>query len=225
VLPIRQLEADKAVYARGTGLPDQEVPLDDPGLRFGDDVPAPTVTVDGKAWHPASPSLEAAGPGCQVFMLDSDAGAVRFGNGVNGAVPRAGAALRVGFQACRGRAGNLPAGLAWGVQGLHGDYGANPEPTRGGEDRLELDDLRRLARRRLAESRPLVTADDIAGAALADPDLRVARAELISGFDRDRFGTLAKATRTLVAVRARRRSEGPPAGAEPSAWLDAWPAA
>lgn len=54
------------------------------------------ITVDGKAWS-AIDDLAAAGPSDQVYSFDPDSGTVRFGDGIHGAIPGAGAQIRADY--------------------------------------------------------------------------------------------------------------------------------
>jgi hypothetical protein len=224
-LPIRQLTA-ASVEQLATGLPDQL-------LTLTENVPA-----DGEAltvgWLGGGPrqdwaviaDLEHAGPADRVFVYDPTAHALGFGNGVNGAVPPAlpppGATIRVDYAATAGQAGNLPAQTGWSVGSLVLRF-ANRDPLTGGQDAETLDGLRHAARLKLADARPLVTDGDVQRAALEALGLHVARAEVIDGYD-PVTPCLASAlgTRTLVALRQRRRSEiaSPPAAEDPG-WLAA----
>jgi hypothetical protein len=223
-LPIRQLTA-ASVEQLATGLPDQlltlteNVPADGGALVVG--------WLGGGLRHDWAviADLEQAGPADRVFVYDKTAHSLRFGNGVNGAVPPAlpppGATIRVDYAATAGQTGNLPAQTGWSVGGLA--HFVNRDPLTGGQDAETLDGLRHAARPQLADARPLVTDSDVQQAALEAPGLHVARAEVIDVYD-PVTPCLAGAlgTRTLVALRQRRRSEvaAPPAAEDPG-WLAA----
>jgi hypothetical protein len=218
-LAIRQVSA-AWVEQGATGLPDQVLDLAGGAPADGEPV---TIRLLGPAgpenWSPIA-DLEQAGPTDRVFVFDRAAVAFRFGNGVNGAVPPPGTTIRVDYFATEGRAGNLLAQTGWRVGGVAVRF-ANTDPLAGGEDGDTLDGLRHSARVQVANLRPLVTDADLRDAARVAPGLHVARAEVIDGYD-PVAPCLAGAlgTRTLVALRQRRRSEaaGPPA-AEDRGWL------
>lgn len=67
-----------------------------------------TVTVDGRRWKQLGSLAELgqASPDSQVFALDDATGAVRFGDGVHGARPPAGATVRVRYRLGSGAGGN-----------------------------------------------------------------------------------------------------------------------
>ncbi|MEH2530768.1 hypothetical protein V1277_002855 [Bradyrhizobium sp. AZCC 1588] len=227
VVPIRQ-QLEQHVPApgdppiRSTGLPDQQIPLDFRRTRFGKGVATPKVTVEEagrrKTWT-LSEALTMAGPNDEVFTFDTTNAVIRFGNGVNGKMPPAGADLAVSGLGCDGSGGNLPAGMKWKLPDTRAEF-HNPEPMRGGVDRLDVAELRRQARRKVATERPLVTDSDLAAAALACRDLRVGRAHVLDGFDPRRRPGHAGATRTLVVVRDD-SGKIPGIETETAAWLRA----
>jgi hypothetical protein len=223
VLPVRQL-APETVEQRATGLPDQSITLSDGGPAAGETVQLRVLTPGGaEEWQPIT-DLEAAGPDDRVFLSDVATGDLRFGNGVNGAVPPQDATIRVDYLACAGAAGNLPPQQDWIVApiGIGAPF-ENLTPLAGGADADSLDSLRHAARVQIAQARPFVTDADLVAAALAAPGLHVGRAEVIDDYDpiapclADRLGT-----RTLVALRQRRRSEADaPPQPEDRGWLTA----
>lgn len=64
------------------------------------------VKVDGTRWT-AVPSLADAAPDAKVYALDPESGAVRFGDGVNGAAPPDGATVATTYRAGSGALGNV----------------------------------------------------------------------------------------------------------------------
>jgi hypothetical protein len=211
VLPVQQL-VPGTVGVTGTGLPDQTAQLPE-GAVFD---PAPTVvTPPGEDAWTRRDDLTSAGPPDQVFAFDPDAGLVRFGNGVNGAVPAAGAGLEIRGLATAGAQGLIPAGSAWMVQGVVGRFW-NPQATTGGADNVDLAQLRRDTRAHAASLRPIVTDADLVAAAMAAQDLRVRRAEVLDGYEPGTCPRLAGAARTLVVLEADAGQQG----SEPPAWLD-----
>ena len=55
------------------------------------------VVIDGQSWTRVS-SLSSAGPADQVFTLETENGLVRFGDGVNGAIPAQGSLVRASYR-------------------------------------------------------------------------------------------------------------------------------
>ncbi|MEA2942694.1 MAG: hypothetical protein QOD09_3223 [Bradyrhizobium sp.] len=221
VLAVRQ-EDSKIIRGIGTGQPDQELKLDPVQVRFGNGVAPLTLVMQTPAekqeWRRCD-DLLLAGPEDRVFTFDTATGVIGFGNGLNGALPPFAANLAVPCILCQGKTGNLPAGLSWNVAGLSG-FG-NPDPISGGTDRLDMVELRREARRRAADDRPLVTNSDLEAAAKGCMDLRVARAHALPGFDPDCPRGRAGASRTLVVLSSDPSRDDTDNGPETAAWLRA----
>jgi hypothetical protein len=221
VLPVRQ-EASETIGGTGTGQPNQELKLDPVQVRFGNGVAPLTVIVQTPAarqeWQRCDDLLP-AGPDDRVFTFDPASGVIGFGNGLNGAMPPLPSDLGVPCILCQGKIGNLPAGLSWSVAGLSG-FG-NPEPIFGGTDRLDLIELRREARQRADDDRPLVTNLDLEAAAKGCTDLRVARAHVLPGFDPDCPHGQAGRSRTLVVLSSDPSRGDTGSGPETPAWLRA----
>lgn len=214
VLPVEQLESrEEVVIDFGRALPDQQYRLADGALLADSEHPV-NVELGGQGWQPVV-ELMACSPGQTAFMLDRSNATVRFGNGVNGSMPPAAAALRVQYRATAGARGNLSRAARWQVQGVLGTFGSNSEPLAGGADAQSLADLRRIARGAVQTARPIVTPSDLTAAALALRELRVARA--FEPADDSLRGRRLPGARMLVVVAAddegRRTVETP-------AWLD-----
>jgi len=64
------------------------------------------VSVNNREWRLVS-NLRDAGPTDAVFILDSQSGSVRFGNGVQGAKPPVGSTITVSYRQGTGCAGNI----------------------------------------------------------------------------------------------------------------------
>jgi hypothetical protein len=212
VIPMLQAE-DVVQESLVTGLPDQALVLERPGLVFSAGVEPVRLEVAGsEAFEPwrRTNDFGAAGPDDPVYTLDTTAGELRFGNGVNGRLPLAQAAARLAYRVSAGTRGVLPDGLSWKVLGVSGVFGVNSEPTYGGADADTLDTLRVKAR---VEPRGvLVTRSDLVAAALAFEDLRVERATELTPYPR---GCSARGVRTLLVVGREAEAairDGAPAG-------------
>lgn len=74
-----------------------------------------SVSVDGRRWrHLASAeALAAASPEAQVFILDAESGAIRFGDGKHGRQPPPGSHVRVTY---RQGAGASDVAVSWSGQ-------------------------------------------------------------------------------------------------------------
>lgn len=220
VLPIVQGGTVQAEAHTTTGMPDQRIELDVPGLRFGGDAPAVAVHVreagEWRAWR-AVEDLASCGPDDLAYRLDADGGVLWLGNGVNGHLPERESEIAIDYPHCEGSAGNIARGKRWTVRGIADAFGVNLEPVTGGRDADSDIDLRRTARRQIAAAHALVTAQDIVDAALGLADLEVARAEVRLA------APLADASREvmLIALRARATADEPPVAPETDRWLRA----
>ena len=179
VLPIEQVTRALDQRRFGNGLPDQIYALEHKGLLFPVGSRGLNVTVheDSRSgtWT-AVKGFDASGPHDPHFVLDEIGGTLQFGNGVNGRVIPSGSSIDAEYSVSQGSRGNQPANVAWTVTGIAGAFGTNVVAIDGGADARGLPDLRRLARRRLATARPVVTTADLEAAALAFTDLGVTRA-------------------------------------------------
>jgi predicted phage baseplate assembly protein len=200
VLPVEQAKAvDREVHT-GTGLPDQRLMLDVPGLRFGDGrfIKVEVAGASFDEWDPCE-RLSDAGPDDRVYEIDAAQGAIVFGNGLNGAMPPAEAQIYISYGVSEGAAGNAARGKSWIVRGVSGIFGINPDAISGGTDAFDDSIRRREARRRVREDHALVTSPDIQNAALALPDLEVARAFVVP----PSAGGARADIVTLIVMRAR----------------------
>lgn len=202
VLPIVQGGLIEREIHVGKAVPDQREELHVPGLRFGPGAEAIKVEIaeDGefREWEQHR-DLSDCGPGDRAYRVDTTAGAVVFGNGVNGRMPRREAQILISYPVCAGAAGNTARNQQWIVRGVSGVFGINPDAIGGGVQAVSDLDMRREARHRARNEHALVTAEDIERAALAIPGLEVVRARLVlPEREAARTGDV-----TLIAMRAR----------------------
>jgi predicted phage baseplate assembly protein len=111
------------------------------------------------------PDFLASGPGDQFYTVDSDTGAVTFGDGVRGLIPAANAELvAVTYRYGGGAAGNVAAGtITSPLSSLPGvDSVTNTRPAAGGTERQSLDALKQDAPALLRHQGRAVTAEDYA---------------------------------------------------------------
>jgi hypothetical protein len=138
--------------------------------------------------------FDASGPEDTHFVLDPQAGQIRFGDGVNGDIPPAPASETeenvrvVSFQTGGGAAGNV---TALSLNGLAKPFRVEIDErlfnlrveqraaAAGGEDVEALEDAEARARRDLKTQYRGVTDEDVEYLALSTPGLRVARARAI----------------------------------------------
>lgn len=126
---------------------------------------------------------------------------VRFGNGVNGRRPDAGAQIRIKAAVSAGGGGNIAAGVNWVLDGSAARW-INREPIEGGRNADDLSGLLTRLRGRLRSERTLATSAQIEAAARSLPKaFAVDRATVIEGWEPGRRRPAAPATRTLLVTR------------------------
>ena len=126
----------------------------------------------------------------RVFMLDAEAGTLRFGDGVRGRMPAVGRRIRVeSMRAGGGAQGNLPANTlktiaATSVTGeaLEPLLVSQPLPTRGGADAEPLAEAERRIPASLRHRNRAITADDYRVLAANTPAVFVGRVEILPRF-------------------------------------------
>jgi len=218
VLDIEQLRAveDVLPYPFGQDMPDQSHRIPDPPARLHPLGRPDEVQMNGRngettTWHYRR-DLSECRPEDLAYSFEASSGTLRFGNGINGAMPPRGAQLVVRYRVTEGSRGALPAGVRWGIQGL---TGSNPDPVSGGRDASTLEDLRREALHARRTAHPLVTPRDLEAAAESFAELGVSRARELAPRPDD--PTTPPGTRRLIVVG---RAEGPRPIVESAAWLD-----
>ena len=168
-------------------IEDGSVPaLDGQRFAFPDTpVQAATIAVDGETWAEV-PDFDASGPDERHYVLDPEAGEIRFGDGERGAVPPAEATVvATSVVYGGGDAGNVPESAAWNVAEPDRELGdglrcedvslSSLGPATGGRDMESIEAaFRRVKRDRRVPYRG-VTAEDYAAIARRTPGLRIAR--------------------------------------------------
>ncbi len=128
---------------------------------------------------PLPGSAPAFAPATAV-MLDAEAGLLRFGDGMAGRRPPAGAILHAAYEVCAGAAGNVgPGALTAGPSVPAGVTATNPLAFTGGADPEGIEEGDLHVRRMLSHRDRLVTADDFAAIAWRTPGVAMGRVELI----------------------------------------------
>jgi predicted phage baseplate assembly protein len=134
--------------------------------------------------------LALAGRDSAVYSLDSEAGTVRFGNGVRGRIPPLGARVRVAFmRAGGGLAGNLPPGALDDIlaSNLLGEQVQRLKvrqalATDQGEDAETLDRAEQRVPALLRHQSRAVTTEDYQRLAAETPGVRLGRVEVLPRF-------------------------------------------
>jgi hypothetical protein len=220
VIPIEQGRSVVSEAQKANGLPDFSFALAVPGLRFNADsepLELQANEADGLHGWNRCDRLAECGPDERVYELDTAAGRVTFGNGVNGRVPPQGTQILINYAVSDGEAGDVARNRQWKVTGFEGAFGTNPDPITGGAAPSGPIDQRRDARLRSRAEHALVSSEDIASAAKALPLLEVARAWVLPpSAQSPRTGIV-----TLVVMRSRLNGKEPAQVPETARWLAA----
>jgi predicted phage baseplate assembly protein len=143
-----------------------------------------------EAWQ-AVDDLALSGRDDRAFVLDSEAGTVRFGNGIHGRIPEAGRRIRVArMRAGGGSAGNLAAGTLKTIEakGLDGATIVRKLKvvqgiaTDGGADAETLEEAERRIPARLRHRNRAVTASDYSALVAETPGANIGRVEVLPRF-------------------------------------------
>ena len=132
-----------------------------------------------------------------MFVLDPEAGEIRFGDGLRGARPPRGAALRADYDTACGRAGNV---------GAEGDQhraraarrasrSSNPVRTWGGADAETVAEGEKQIARYLQHRDRLVTAADFETIAWRTPGVDIGRVDVAAGLQPRARRSTSRATR------------------------------
>jgi Baseplate J-like protein len=161
--------------------PPNESPMEwkliDDLLAAGAEVPAPDLREPpARIAPPPRPS--------KVFALDPEAGRIRFGDGVRGARPPAGAVLRVTYDYGVGRAGNIGENTINQAPALPaGIKVANPVRTWGGSDAETVTEAEKQISRYLQHRDRLVTADDFETITRRAPGVDLGRVDVLPAYN------------------------------------------
>jgi hypothetical protein len=186
------------VLGDGSGAPDQTVQLANRPVVAG----SLTLRVAGAIWTEVD-DLYVAGPEvpvpdlrsppgttpsppapATVYTLDPTTGAVSFGDGLHGARPPKGAAIRADYAAGAGRAGNVGPGAITGGPALPpGAKVTNPVRTWGGADAETVADGSKQVRRHLQHRDRGVSAEDFESIVRRTPGIDVGRVDVIPAFN------------------------------------------
>jgi len=170
---------------RGTGLSGQELSLGATNVETASIVVEVEEEEGMRVW-PLVADIAMAGRGQRACALDPEAGTVRFGDGVRGAVPAAGRAIHVAYmRAGGGAAGNLPPGSMKSVTGPDPLFKLKvnqPLPLSAGVDSETLDRAEARIPAQLRNGDRAVTRGDFAALAMATPGVSVGRVEVLERF-------------------------------------------
>jgi len=194
----------------GTGEPDQEVQLAQRPV-IGKSVRIrvqPNTALKAEVWKrvddlaslpPEVPRMDPqaktsiAGDGrtplsdeTKAFLVDDEAGRVRFGDGLHGARPPEGARVEADYDVSAGMAGNVGSdAIKSGPELPPGITVRNPIPTWGGADAESVSMAEKLIPRYLQHRDRLVTAADYESIVKRTPGLDIARVEALAAYHPD----------------------------------------
>ncbi|MER6917286.1 putative baseplate assembly protein [Streptomyces sp. NPDC000594] len=142
------------------------------------------LTLDGKPWRPVVDFTFGAS-GDRVFVVDREAGALVFGDGLTGHVPGPGGEVTVAYTLGGGRDGNGGLTGNWRPAAPEPDRpeltAANPVQAVGGTDPETVTGARQRVAGSLGEVTRAVTAEDVVTLARTTPGVAVARAHAAIG--------------------------------------------
>ncbi len=178
------------VIGQSNGLADQEMVL--PGQSVAPETFELQVEEPGRGYQPWQPiaDLALAGRDAAVYFLDSEAGTVRFGDGVRGRIPDPEMRVRVAkMRSGGGRSGNLPPGSLTEIRALdrNGDTVSNlkafqPLPTQAGADAETTAEAERRIPALFRHRDRAVTATDYRQLAATAPGVQIGRVEVLPRF-------------------------------------------
>ena len=175
----------RQTIGQGTGGSDLELSLG------AESVEAATLIVDVeeeegmRSWRQVADTA-AARRDDRVYSLDTEAGTIRFGDGVRGMVPALGRQIQVAqMRTGGGTQGNLPVGTIKAIAAPAGAPRlkvAQPLPIGGGSDAESLASAERRVPQLIRNGGRAVTAADYKEQALRTPGVAVGRAEVLERF-------------------------------------------
>jgi hypothetical protein len=176
------------VLGNATGEPDQQYTLANAPI-LPNSISVMTVDMTGSvpmlARWALTDDLLAAGPQDQVFSLDAEAATIRFGDGLRGARPPAGARIQASYRYGGGRQGNVGIGAVSASRDPRLQAGfriENPVPTFGGDLGQTAAQAEADIPLVLRHGSRLVTAQDFADIAMQTPGVDVNRVDVLPLF-------------------------------------------
>lgn len=142
----------------------------------------PEVPVEDQRQPPGA--LPAPPRPTKVFVVDAESGVIRFGDGIRGARPPAGAVIRADYDYGQGLAGNVGPGAIKTSAGLPtGLKVTNPLPTWGGSEAETISEGEKQIARYLQHRDRLVTLGDFVTITRRTPGADVGRVEVLSAYN------------------------------------------
>lgn len=179
---IQRRTARLQVLGTGTAQPDQEYALRDQGVIAGSLRVEVEESGVWKTWSEVD-GFHASGPEDRHFVVDLEAGKVRFGNGLRGQAPQIGQRIRaLSYQHTRGAGGNVAAGAISKLTRQPSVRTSNPIAAYGGADAESIESGLDRIPGELRRRDRAVTEGDFQELALATPGAGVGRAECLPLF-------------------------------------------
>lgn len=214
---------------RGTGASGQEFPIG------AASVDAATLVIEVeeeegmRAWRQIA-DVQAAGRSERVYSLDSEAGLIRFGDGVRGAVPGLGRAIHVAYMRTGGgSAGNVPCGALKSItagDGVTALKVLQPLAMTGGVDAERLEEAEARIPAAIRHGGRAVTKSDVGELALRTPGLAIGRVEVLERFKPQQRRQNVPGVVSVMVIPARAGTAKPAPRADRAmletvhAWLD-----
>ena len=175
----------RQTIGRGTGASGQEFDLGATSVEASSLAVQVEEEEGLRLWRQV-PDVGAAGSNERVYSLDSEAGTIKFGDGVNGKAPGERRAVQVAMmRAGGGNAGNLPAGSITQISNVPGSPKyklAQPVKLTGGADAETLEQAEKRIPSAIRHRNRAVTKQDYAELAQQTPGVQVGRIEILEKF-------------------------------------------
>jgi hypothetical protein len=159
--------------------------------------------------------FDASKPGDMHYTVDSDAGRVRFGDGINGKIPPEGKDnITVSYSSGGGVRGNVePKTINRVLDKLDGAVTVeNKKAASGGEKAETLEEAKIRARKELKTVYRAVTSEDYENLAIKTPGLKVSRAKAIPGYHPDQKSEFPGIVTVIVVPESQYDEPEPSAG-------------
>lgn len=162
----------------------------------------PEVPVRSPQLPPGSAEALTRPEDARVFVLDREAGELRFGDGLRGARPPFGAVIQVRYEYGGGRQGNVGIGAISRASLAGGIKVFNPLPTWGGDDAESIEAAEQRIPLTLQHRDRAVSAADFATIAKETPGVRIGRIEVLPLFHPELGEGQADGVVTLMPIPA-----------------------
>jgi hypothetical protein len=140
------------------------------------------LSVEEESWVEVD-DFEGSGPSDKHFVMNTEKGEIKFGDGLMGLVPSRGSVIKVlEYMIGGGEEGNLMPKSIWKIDGFSGLI-INDLASTGGREAQTIEEAIEDFRRDLKTPYTAVTLKDFEQIAISTPGLRIARAKAIPNYD------------------------------------------